>query len=191
MMLRRCLLLIVVATLLAGCNRKDGGIGSDAGGWPPSSSTPAEVSSSAHVVKVTAAPVQIAPEGSAEASIKIAISPGYHVNANPATFPYLIPTEVQRVSEPDGFCARSGTPRYPPSKSQKFAFAEVPLAVYEGDIEIKLPLRIPKQSESGCYGYPISGAHGSVPITVRVQACDTEKCFPPATLNATIPVEVK
>jgi hypothetical protein len=123
--------------------------------------------------------------------VRLSIAPGYHINANPATFSYLIATEIQVVPEPDGFCARTGTANYPPAKSATFAFAETPLAVYEGDIEIKLPLTIPPQKNSGCYGYPTAGAKGSVPIAVRVQACDQEKCFPPATLNASIPVEVK
>ena len=186
--------LVLSMILLAACGRREGGgISSGTGGWPPSSSSssPIEVSSSAQVVKVTTTPVEIAQNAFAEAIVKLSITPGYHVNANPATFPYLIPTEVRRIPEPDGFCARVGTLTYPAAKSLRFAFAETPLAVYEGDVEIKLPLRIPKRSESGCYGYPTSGAHGSLSFTVRVQACDDEKCYPPANLETTIPIEVK
>src|SRR5438552_18869173 len=102
--------LVLSMIVFAACGRREGGgINAGTGGWPPSSSsTPAEVSSSAHVVKVSASPIRIAPESSADATIKISITPGYHVNANPATFPYLIPTEVRRIPEPDGFCARVG-----------------------------------------------------------------------------------
>jgi len=31
----------------------------------------------------------------------------------------------------------------------------------------------------------------SLPITVKVQACDEQQCFPPATLNSTISVTLK
>ncbi len=117
-----------------------------------------------------------------------AISPGYHVNANPATFPYLIATEVVQVPSPDNPIIM-GEPVYPSSVKKKFAFSEQPLAVYEGDVAIKIPLRLAVHEKS--YVKIKSGVHLSQPINVRVQACDDEKCFPPATLSTTLAVEVK
>jgi len=175
---RRLLFLVITVTLFAACSRNNGGgISAGTGGWPPSSS-PAQVSSSAQVVKVTASPVQIAPGGSAEAIVRLAIMPGYHVNANPATYPYLIATEI-KPEKVEGLT--TDKPRYPVAKTQKFQFADEPLAVYEGEAEVKLPLK----TEANAAG------EISLPITVRVQACDTEKCFPPATLNSAIPITVK
>lgn len=181
-------LLIISAfvCVLSGCNR-----GSETSGSPTSPASPAEVSSSAQVVKVEPVPVQINEGGSADATVKLTISAGYHVNGNPATFPYLIPTEVAPAPDPDGFCAHPGKPIYPPAAKAKFDFAEEPLAVYEGTIVVKLPLRLPKSGEKGCYIYPAKGARDSLPIKVTIQACDHEKCFPPATVDAAIPVEVK
>src|SRR5262249_14831083 len=161
---------------LAACKRNEGGISSGTGGFPPASSTPSEVSSSAQVVRITTAPVQSAPGGSAEAIVKLTITSGYHVNANPATYSYLIATEV-KAGNSEGITAGAAT--YPNATKQKFEFAEQPLAVYEGNIEVKLPLKLNSTVATG---------ERSLPITVRVQACDTEKCFPPATLNATIPI---
>ena len=58
-----------------------------------SQATPDEVSSSAQVVKVVS---HFIPKStSAPANVELEITPGFHVNANPATFPYLIATEVQ------------------------------------------------------------------------------------------------
>ena len=172
----------MIVCLCFGCNRgSGGGISSGPGGFPSSSGTPAaaQVLSSAEVVKVTTDPVHAAVGSSAEAVVRLAITSGYHVNANPATYSYLIATEVKPgISE--GIIA--GTPNYPSSTKQKFEFADEPLAVYEGNIEIKLPMKVALKATSG---------ERSLPITVRVQACDTEKCFPPATINATIPIEVK
>jgi hypothetical protein len=74
-------------------------------------------------------------------------------------------------------------PKYPVAKTQHFEFAEEPLAVYEGDVQIRLPLNVGVEK--------VAPGERSLPITVRVQACDNEKCFPPATLAATIPVAVK
>jgi len=161
-----------------GCNRGSNGITSGTGGSPPSSATPGQVSSSAEVVKITTDTLLASAGASSEAVVKLAITPGYHVNANPATYPYLIATEV-KPGNSEGITA--GAPTYPTAMKQKFEFAEEPLAVYEGNIEIKLPLKISATSPG----------ERTLPITVRIQACDTEKCFPPATINTKIPVEVK
>ncbi|HEY3102968.1 MAG TPA: protein-disulfide reductase DsbD domain-containing protein [Pyrinomonadaceae bacterium] len=175
---RRVPFLIITATLFAACHRNNGGgISSGTGGWPPSSA-PAQVSSSAQVVKMTVSPVQIAPGGAAEAVVRLAIMPGYHVNANPATYPYLIATEI-KPEKAKGITADK--PTYPAAKTRKFQFADEPLAVYEDEAEVKLPLRADAKTAGEI----------SLPITVRVQACDNEKCFPPATLDSAIPITVK
>ena len=155
------------------------------------SSSQMGISSSADVVKVKTADVSIPAGGNADATVTLSISPGYHINANPATFPYLIATEVHRIPEPDGFCVKMGKPIYPAPITKKFAFAEQPLAVYEGDAVVKLPLHHPRMNEGGCSAYPMTGAHGSFEIEVRVQACDNEKCYAPDTLKTTIAVDVK
>jgi hypothetical protein len=173
------IILASIVCLCFGCNRgNSGGITSGSGGFPPPSSTAAEVSSSAQVVNVSTHPVQSSPGSSSEAIVKLGITSGYHVNANPATYSYLIATEV-KPGNTEGITA--GTPTYPTATKQKFEFADEPLAVYEGNIEIKLPLKI----------NATTAGERVLPITVRVQACDTEKCFPPATINTRIPVEIK
>jgi hypothetical protein len=187
---RNVLAILAFVLILSGCNRGAGGIGSGTSGGPPTPSQP-EVSSSSEVVKVEAVPVQISEGGTADATVKLAISAGYHVNANPATFPYLIPTEVTYAPDPDGFCAVVGKPIYPAAIKAKFDFADEPLAVYEGNIEVKLPLTLPKAKDNRCDVYQAKGMRDSLPIKVTVQACDHEKCFPPATVDAAIPVEVK
>ena len=177
-------LLLVLA--LAGCKH---GIHSGTGGWPPaSSSSPTGISSSASVVKVRAADVSIPANGSADATVTLSISPGYHINANPATFPYLIATEVSQPDKLEGLPVL-GKPIYPAAVTKKFVFAERPLAVYEGDVTIKLPIHLESKAKSDVQF--TRGAHISIPLTVRVQACDTEKCYTPDTLKTTIAVDVK
>ena len=174
------IILILISFSIVGCSRNNG-ISSGTGGFPPSSSaTPTEVSNSAQVVRVTVALTEIVRGGSADAVVQLSISPGYHVNANPATYPYLIATEIIPQREE---AITTDKPKYPAAKARKFEFADEALAVYEGDLEIKLPLKIGVEK--------VAAGERSLPIAVRVQACDNEKCFPPATLAATIPVEVK
>jgi hypothetical protein len=178
---RSLMVALVLMVFLAGCNRRpEGGIGSGTGGWPPNSqsSPAAEVSSSAQVVKVSASKVDLAPNGSADATITLSISSGYHVNANPATYPYLIATEIS-TTKVEGITA--GKPVYPSARKQQFEFAEEPLAVYEGETQISLTLRADPKTQPGSR---------SLPVSVKVQACDHEKCFPPSKIDATIPVEV-
>ncbi len=171
------LMIVIALPVLTGCN---GGARSDSNTSPPSSSpTPAAVSSSAQVVKVNPLPVEISQAGTADATVKLLISPGFHVNANPATFPYLIATELT-TGKTEGITV--SMPAYPTPEKKKFQFAEQPLAVYEGEVSIKFNLRAEKSAAAG---------PRSLPITVRVQACDEKECFPPATLDATISVTVK
>jgi len=162
---------------LAGCHH---GIHSGTGGRSPASSTtPAGISSSADVVGVRAADVSIPAGGNADATVTLSISPGYHVNANPATFSYLIPTAVG-PGQAEGVIA--GKPIYPVAQKKKFQFADEPLAVYEGEVQIRLPLRVEVKAGKGAR---------SLLADVRVQACDSEKCYAPDTLKTMIVVDVK
>jgi hypothetical protein len=170
-------LYLALAFVLEGCTP---GIQSGTGGRPPASSTaPAGISSSADVVKVRAADISIPAGGNAGATMTLSISPGYHINANPATFSYLIPTAVS-PGKTEGIIA--GKPVYPLAQKKKFQFAEEPLAVYEGEVQIRLPLRVEANAGKGAR---------SLPIDLRVQACDSEKCYAPDTLKTTIAVDVK
>lgn len=145
----------------------------------PTETPVANVRSSADVVKVSVAPLTISAGGSGEAIVKLSISQGYHVNANPATYDYLIATQLTPGTT-EGVTA--GKPIYPAGKKQKFQFADEPLSVYDGDTQIKLPLNSPAD---------VGGGQRSVPLNIRVQACDQEKCFPPDTLRAAISVDIK
>jgi DsbC/DsbD-like thiol-disulfide interchange protein len=145
----------------------------------PTSSLRAKVRSSADVVKVNAADASVQAGGNIDTEVTLSISPGFHVNANPATFSYLIATEIT-AGNVEGIAA--GKPDYPAPVKKKFQFADQPLAVYETEAPIKLNLRAEKNAATG---------PRSLPITVTVQACDEEQCFPPATIKSAVPVTVK
>ena len=168
--------IVVILVFFSGCGRLEPTDGSPA---PPGSS-PEPVSSSLDVVKIKADRVVIATGSNADATVLLAISPGFHVNANPATFPYLIATELD-VGNGYGRIT-AGKPVYPVAQKKRFKFAEQPLAVYESEVKIVLPLRATLEATKGLV---------SLPISVTVQACDEEKCYPPGSLNTMIPVQVK
>src|SRR5256885_13285086 len=102
-----------------------------------SQATPSDVSSSAQVVKVVS---HFIPKAAgAPANVELEITPGFHVNANPATFPYLIATEVQ-PGKVEGITV--GKIEYPAGVAKKFEFADQPLSVYEGKVTIPIPFSV-------------------------------------------------
>lgn len=131
------------------------------------------------VVRVETPGVEIKAGSSGEATIKLTIANGYHINANPPSFPYLKATEL--TVEPNAGIT-AGKPVYPASVTRKFAFSKDPLAVYEGETAIKLPLSAAAGAQKGAQ--KLTGR-------LRIQACDEEACYQPRTIEAFIPVTVK
>jgi DsbC/DsbD-like thiol-disulfide interchange protein len=141
--------------------------------------SPAQRITSEGVVKVAAQRVEIPVGGSAEATVRLTIQSGYHVNANPPTFPYLKATALE-ISPSEGISVAFII--YPKAVDKKFAFSEQTLAVYEGDTELKATLKSDKTAKKG---------ERSIPARLRIQACDDQVCYPPGTLELAIPVNVK
>jgi hypothetical protein len=136
--------------------------------------------SSADVVKLSVPDTEITAGSSAQARVRMVVSPGYHVNANPPTFPYLIPTNVE-ASESQGITFEN--PVYPAPITKNFSFApEKPLAVYEGESAINLPMRAASDTARGAR---------VVPLVVRVQACDDSVCYAPVRINLPLNLTVK
>ncbi len=128
------------------------------------------------LVQATAAPVSVPAGGSAMVLVKLAILPGWHVNANPPALDYNIPTTVT-LKNSAGFTV--GRVRYPAGKQQKFAFEESPLLVYDGAAEV----RVPVTAAAGATSQTLQGA-------VEYQACNDEVCLPPVSVPFTLHVTV-
>jgi Thiol:disulfide interchange protein DsbD, N-terminal len=131
------------------------------------------------VVKVSALPAEINRNGTADAVVQLNIQSGYHVNANPPTFPYLKATELE-LAQTRGISVNFIV--YPDAITKSFAFADKPLAVYEGTTDIKVNLKADKSAQPG--GQSLSGK-------LRVQACDEQVCYAPGTLDVSIPLNIK
>jgi hypothetical protein len=99
--------------------------------------------------------------------VTVAIDDGYHVNANPASDPNLIPTEL----DVDGL-ARIKV-EYPKPQIFKPAFAPEGIAVYSGRIALRA--MVPRGSTAPAH------------VRLRVQACSDQFCLTPATLE--VPVQ--
>jgi hypothetical protein len=97
--------------------------------------------------------------------IKLRIGPGFHINANPASEDYLIPTSVVFGGiQPEHVS-------YPPPVAFKPRFSDEPINVYEGTVTI-----------SASYPKGTLDLEAVSKITVTVQACTDQICLPPAEL---------
>jgi DsbC/DsbD-like thiol-disulfide interchange protein len=143
------------------------------------SSPSAQRITSEGVVKAAAQPVEIPAGGSAEAVVRLTIQNGYHVNANPPTYPYLKAT-ILELSPTDGMSV--GYVIYPKAINRKFAFAEQALAVYEGETDLKVLLKADKTAKKG---------ERSIPARLGIQACDEQVCYPPGAIELGIPINIK
>jgi uncharacterized protein YyaL (SSP411 family) len=100
--------------------------------------------------------------------VTLDIDKGYHINANPASGRYLIPTQLS--ADPPVRLQVN----YPGAEIFKAAFAPQGLAVYTGRVVLHAQLS--------------PSAPALTHVTVRVQACNDQLCLAPARVE--IPVQV-
>jgi hypothetical protein len=150
----------------------------------PASTSPSAAPTVAHitsesVVRFEAEPVEIRAGSSGDAVVHVIVQQGYHVNANPPTYPYLKATELE-LTPSGGLAVNFIT--YPNSIVKKFPFAENPVAIYEGNTKVKVSLKAAQSAAKGSSN--LSGK-------LKVQACDDQVCYPPGEIGVTVPVTVK
>ena len=134
---------------------------------------------SVDVVKVSPQEVTIAGGESGDAVVRLKITDGYHVNANPPTFSYLKATQLE-ITPTDGISVEFIT--YPDALTKKFSFSEKPLAVYEGETTLKARLKADKASKPSTH---------NLSAKLRVQACDDKVCYAPGAIDLVVPVKIK
>jgi thiol:disulfide interchange protein DsbD len=134
---------------------------------------------SVDVVKAMPQETTLAPGESGDLHVRLQISEGYHVNANPPSQPYLKATEIE-LKPADGISVEFIT--YPDPLVRTFAFSETPLKVYEGETNLKVRLKADKRAAPGKH---------NLSAKLRVQACDDKVCYAPGAFDVTVPVNVK
>jgi hypothetical protein len=148
---------------------------------PVASNSPSvkQARNSVDVVKISSTTTEIKRDQTADALVQITVEKGYHINANPPTFPYLKATELDL---PQASGVSVSFIAYPDPITKSFEFAEKPLAVYEGTTTIKVKLKADKSATTGAQN--LSGK-------LRVQACDDQVCYAPGTLDVSLPLDIK
>lgn len=103
----------------------------------------------------------------------------YHVNANPASEDYLIPTEL-KFDKNNAVTVEKI--EYPPAIEKAFEFSGgKPLKIYEGKVVVPFRLKLASSAKQGKL---------NLPATLRYQACDDKACYPPQRLKLTLSLTV-
>lgn len=133
--------------------------------------------SSADKVSVTvASSPTVSANGNRSIAITLHIQKGWHVNANPASLPFLIPTAVQ--AEALGKAVPI-TVHYPPGRESNIQLDGKAILVYDNDTILVVDF------ENGKSQRPQSAQN--VTVIVTVQSCsDQGICLPPSTLKTVV-----
>jgi hypothetical protein len=106
------------------------------------------------------------------AIVELRIAPHWHINANPSSLAFLIPTKIQIKADGQAIPIRL---RYPAGQEIDVGL-EQPIAVYSGRLVLKVHLLDQMASRTA-------------DLSARVQACnDTGRCLPPSTLSSRLSV---
>ena len=124
---------------------------------------------------------KVAGKRSASVQVKIPVSvqAGFHVNSNTPSDEYLIPLKVTWKSTG---ALEGGQITYPKPSLEKYEFAEKPLSVFTGDFSVVANFKVAANAPAG---------PGVAVGQLRYQACNDRACFPPRTIEISLPYQVQ
>ncbi len=102
-----------------------------------------------------------------DATISIHIADGWHINANPASLPGLIPTAVTFNADVP---VKIDGPAYPPGETVRFSFVDDPLQVYQGGITLTARIYLGAEAVTD---------DAMLYATLYYQACNDAVCLAP------------
>jgi hypothetical protein len=139
--------------------------------WPQSSSERLTVGQPQKVAGKRNAAVQT--------KIPVSILAGFHVNSNTPSDEYLIPLTVTWTSLG---ALEGGQVTFPKPSQEKYEFADKPLSVFTGNIELTASFKVSANAPAG---------PGIAAGKLRYQACNNRACFPPKTVEISVPYQVQ
>lgn len=114
-----------------------------------------------------------------QAKIPVSIQPGYHVNSDKPSDDYLIPLKLTWTATG---ALEGGQVTYPKPSMEKYEFAEKPLSVFTGDFLLVVNFKVAANAPAG---------PGVAAGKLRYQACSNKACYPPKTVEVTVPYQVQ
>ena len=114
-----------------------------------------------------------------QAKIPVTVDSGFHVNSNTPSEDYLIPLKVTWTAKGalDG-----GDLVFPKPTFEKVEGTEKPLSVFTGSFDIVANFKVSANAPAG-----IGMAAGKL----SYQACNSKMCFPPKTIEISVPYQVE
>lgn len=106
------------------------------------------------------------------------VAEGLHIQANPASAPNLIPTEI-KLNPRKG--VEVGKAIYPEGKKYRLKGSDKDILAFEGPFIIKVPITAALAKPGK---YELAG-------TFHYQACNDQTCFFPQKIDLKLPVQVK
>jgi len=123
--------------------------------------------------------IKIGVGESSKIDLQVFVKDGYHVQANPTSNEFLIPTTIDNISVND---IEVGKPEYPPGKPFTLESESSPISVYDGKFNIGLPIQMPQN---------IKLSKAELKGRFRYQACDYKRCYFPQSILFKIPIKIK
>lgn len=117
-------------------------------------------------VAASIAPDRLQPGAQAVLNVKLKLVSGAHANSNLVADPNLIPTVFQPKPQTN---LTWGQPKYPQTTEVVEWYSTEPLSVFEDGAVITVPLTVEKTATPGQL---------TVEGSLRIQVCDSEKCYP-------------
>lgn len=108
----------------------------------------------------------------------VVLQSGYHVNSNTPSEGYLIPLRL--TWEPGTL--ETVEVVFPKPHMEKSDFSPTPLSVFTGNFELVTKFKVGAGAQSG---------PGAVLGKLRYQACNSNSCLPPKTIEIKLPVVVQ
>src|SRR5262249_31259880 len=114
-----------------------------------------------------------------QSRIPVAVDPGFHVNSNKPGDEYLIPLKLTWTA---GGALEPGLVTYPKPSMEKYEFSEKPLPVFRGNFDLTANFRVAAGASAG---------PGIATGKLHYQACNSNTCFPPKTVDISVPYEIR
>lgn len=115
-----------------------------------------------------------------QVKIPVTVENGFHVNSDKPTLDYLIPLKLT-WDKPTG-ALEGGTIVYPKANLEKYDFEDKPLSVFTGSFELTASFKVAPNAPAG---------PGIASGKLKYQACSNKACYPPKTVDVTVPYQVQ
>ena len=116
-----------------------------------------------------------------QVKIPVSVDSGFHVNSDKPTLDYLIPLKLTWDKATLG-ALEGGAVVYPKASLEKYDFEDKPLSVYTGSFNLTASFKVAPTAPAG---------PGVAAGKLKYQACSNKACYPPKTVEVSVPYQVQ